>query len=164
MPIKIFKYGHYKVLNRFPCAISAQFNSVAQSSLTLCNPMDCSTPGFPVLYQLPELAQTHVHWSVMPLNHLILCRPLLLPPSIYPNIRVFSNESVLHIRWPKSWSFNSTLVLPMNIQDLFPLGWTGWISLLSKGLSRIFSSTVQKHQFFSAQSNAQNHTWLLEKS
>ena len=84
--------------------------------------------------------------SVMPSNHLILCRPLLLPPSIFPSIRVFSSESVLHIRWPKYWSFSSASVPPMNIQDLSPLGWTGWISLQSKGLSRVFSNTtVQKH-------------------
>ena len=91
--------------------------------------------------------------SVMPSNHLILCRPLLLPPSIFPSIRVFSNESVLCIRWPKYWSFlASSSVLPVNIQDWFPLGWTGWMSLQSKGLSRVFSNTtVQKHQFFGTQ-------------
>ena len=90
--------------------------------------------------------------SVMPSNHLILCHPFLLLPSIFPSIRVFSSESVLYIRWPKYWSFTSAWVLPMNIQDWFPLGWTGWISLLSKGLSRVFSNTtVQKHQFFSTQ-------------
>ena len=90
--------------------------------------------------------------SVMTSNHLILCHPLLLPPSIFPSIRVFSNESVLHIRWPKYWSFSFSIILPMNIQDWFPLGWTGWISLQTKGLSRVFSNTtVQKHQFFSAQ-------------
>ena len=90
--------------------------------------------------------------SVMPSNHLIFCHPLPLLPSIFPSIRVFSKESVLYIRWPKYWSFNSASVLPMNIQDWFPLGWTGWISLQSKGLSRIFSNTtVQKHQFFSTQ-------------
>ena len=89
---------------------------------------------------------------MMPSNHLILCCPLLLPPSIFPSIRVFSNESVLHIRWPKYWSLASASVLPMNIQDWFPLGWTGWISLQSKGLSRVFSNTtVQKRQFFSTQ-------------
>ena len=83
---------------------------------------------------------------VIPPNHLILCSPLLLPPSIFPSIRVFSNESVLRIRWPKYWSFS------FNISPLFPLGWTDWISLLSKGLSRVFSNTtVQKHQFFDAQ-------------
>ena len=89
---------------------------------------------------------------VMPSKHLILCRPLLLPPSVIPRIRVFSNESVLCIRWPKYWSSASASVLPMNIQDLFPLGWTYWISLQSKRFSRVFSkTTVQKHQFFSAQ-------------
>ena len=101
--------------------------------------------------------------SVMPSNHLILCRPLLLLPSIFPNIRVFSNESVLPIRWPKIGVSSSASVLPMNIQHLVPLGWTDWISLQSKGLSRVFSSTtVQKHQFFDAQlslwSNSHIHT------
>ena len=67
--------------------------------------MDCSTPGFPVNHQLPELTRIHVHRVVMPSNHLILCRHLLLLPSIFPSIRVFSNESVLCIRWPKYWSF-----------------------------------------------------------
>ena len=90
--------------------------------------------------------------SVMPSNHLILCPPLLLLPSIFPSIRVFSNELVLHIRWPSIGVSASASVLPMNIQDSVPLGWTGWISLQSKGLSRVFSNTiVQKHQFFSAQ-------------
>ena len=85
---------------------------------------------------------------VMPSNHLILCCPLLLLPSIFPSIRVFSNESVLHIRWQSIGASALASVLPMNIQDWFPLGWTGWISLQSKGLARVFSSTtVQKHQF-----------------
>ena len=93
------------------------------------------------------------------------CHPtissLLLLPSIFPSIRVFSNESALCIRWPKYWNFSFNISpsnevlpmnIPMNIQDWFPLGWTGWISLQSKGLSRVFSNTtVQKHQFFGAQ-------------
>ena len=88
---------------------------------------------------------------VMPSNHLIICRPLLLPPPIPPNIRVFSNESTLRVRWPKYGVSASASVLPMNIQEWF-LGWTGWISLQSKGLSRVFSNTtVQKHHFFCAQ-------------
>ena len=108
---------------------------------------------------------------MMPSNHLILYQPLLLPPSTFPSIRVFSNESVLLIRWPKYWSFNSASasVLPMNtIQDWSLLGWTGWMSLQSKGLSRVFSNTtVKKHQFFSSQlssqSNSHIHTWPQEK-
>ena len=85
--------------------------------------------------------------SVMPSNHLILCRPLLLWPSIVPSIRVFSNECALNIRWPKYWSFSLNIT-----QDWSPLGWTGWISLQSKGLARVFSkTTVQKHQFYGAQ-------------
>ena len=82
--------------------------SVAQSSLTLCNPVECSMLGFSVLPQFLELAQTHVHESVMPSNHLILCRPLVLP-SIFPSIRVFSNESALRIRCPKYWSFKFSI-------------------------------------------------------
>ena len=90
--------------------------------------------------------------SVMSCNHLILCCPLLLLPSIFPSIRVFSNESVLPIRWPKYWSFSFSISPSMNIQDWFPLGLTGLISLHSKELSRVFSNTtVQKHRFFGAQ-------------
>ena len=90
--------------------------------------------------------------SVIPSNDLILCRSLLLLPSIFRSIRVFSNESTLSMRWPKFQSSASTSVPPMNTQDHSPLGWTGWISLQSKGLSRVFSkTTVQKHQFFGAQ-------------
>jgi len=90
--------------------------------------------------------------SVMPSSHLILCHALLLPPSIFPSIRAFSHESVLCIRGQRIGVSASASVLPMDIQDWFPLGWTGWISLQSKGLSRVFSNTtVQKHQFFSSQ-------------
>ena len=88
---------------------------------------------------------------VMPSNYLIPYHPLLLP-SIFPSIRDFSNESLLCIRWPKYWTFSFTSVLPKNIQDWFPLGWTGWISLQSKGLSRVFSkTTIKKHRFFGTQ-------------
>ena len=91
--------------------------------------------------------------SVMPSSHFILCCPLLLQPSVFPNIKVFSSESVLRIRWRSIGSIGaSASVLLMNIQDWCPLGWTGWISLQSKGLSRVFSNTtVQKHQFFGVQ-------------
>ena len=123
----------------------------------------CSTPGFPVHHQFPELTQNHVHRVSDIIQHLLLCRPLLLPPSIFPSIRVFSNESALCIRWPKCWGFSFNIRPSKNIQDWSPLEWTGWISLQSKGLSRVFSNTtVQKHQFFSAQlslsSNSHIHT------
>ena len=103
--------------------------------------------------------------SVTPSNHLILCHPLLLLPSIYPSTWVFSNESALRIRWPKYWSFSFNISPSNDIQDWFPLGWTGWISLQSMGLSRVFNTTVQKHQLFSTQLsfNSNIHTWLLEK-
>ena len=85
--------------------------------------------------------------SVMPSNHLIFCR-LLLPPSIFPSIRVFSNESAFCIRWPKDWSFNFIISPSNEYSGLISSGWTGWISLLSKGLSGVFPNiTVQKHQF-----------------
>ena len=85
--------------------ITCQFSPVAQSCLTLCNPMDCSTPGFPVHYKSWSLLKLMSIESVIPSNHLILCRPLHLS-SIFPNIRVFSSESVLCIRQPKYWSFS----------------------------------------------------------
>ena len=105
--------------------------------------------------------------SVMPSNHIILCCSPLLRPLIFPSIRVFSNE--LSASGGQSIGVSaSTSVPPMNTQDWSPLGWTGWICLQSKGLSRVFSNTtVQKHQFFgaelSSQSNSHIHTWLLEK-
>ena len=80
---------------------------------------------------------------VTPASHLILCCPLLLLPPIPPSIKVFSNESTLHVRWPKYWSSASASVLPMNTQDWSPLGWTGWIFLQSKGLSQESSPTPQ---------------------
>ena len=82
-----------------------QFSSVSWLCPTICYPMDCSTPGLPVHHQLLESTQTHV----MPSNHLILCHPLLLPPSIFPSIGVFSNESALRIRWPKYWRFSFSI-------------------------------------------------------
>ena len=106
--------------------------------------------------------------SVMPSNHLILCHPLLLLPSIFPGIRGFQMSQLFASGGQSIGVSASTPVLPMNIQDWCPLGWTGWISLQSKGLSRVFSNTtVQKHQFFSAQpssqSNSHIHIWPQEK-
>ena len=85
---------------------SLRLSSVSQLCPTLCNPMDCSTPGCPVHHHLRSFPKLMSIKSVMPSNHLILCHPLLLLPSIFPNIRVFSNESALCIRWPNYWSFN----------------------------------------------------------
>ena len=90
--------------------------SVAKGCLTLCNPMDCSVPSFPVLYHLPGLLKLMSIESVMISNHFILCHPLLLLPSIFPSIRVFSNESALHIRWQGIGASAVASVLPMNIQ------------------------------------------------
>ena len=144
---------------------SVQFSHSVMSSSLQPHGLQHTKPPFTNSRSLPKLMSIE---SVMPSNHLILCRPLLLLPSILPSIRVFSNESALHIRWPKYWSFSFNISLPMNTQDWSLLGWTGWISLLSKGLSRVFSNTtVQKHQFFGAQlslqPNSHIHTWPLEK-
>ena len=127
------------------------FSSVTQSCLTLCDPMDSSTPGFPVHHQLLsklKLLKLNSIKSVMPSTHLVLCHLLLILPSSgsFPMSQFFisGGQSI--------GASASASVLPMNIQDWLPLGLTGWISLLSKGLSRILSNfTVQKHQFFSAQ-------------
>ena len=107
--------------------------------------------------------------SVMPSSHLILGRPLLLLPPIPPSIRVFSNESTLHMRWPKYWSFSFTIIPSKEIPGWSPSEWTGWISLQTKGLSRVLSNTtVQKHQFFgtqpSSQSNSHIHTCSVQFS
>ena len=114
---------------------------------------------------LPKFMSTE---SVMPSNHLILCRPLLLLPSIFPSIRVFPMSWLFAIGGQSIGTSASASVLPMNTHDSSPLGRTGWISLQSQGLSRVFSNTtLQKHQFFgaqlSSQSNSHIHTWLLEK-
>ena len=114
--------------------------------------MDCSMPGFPVLHYLPESAQIHVHWvsDVIQPSH-----PLSSPSPPALNLsqhKVFSNELALHIRQPIIGNSTSASVFPMNIQVWFPLGFTGLVSLLFKGLSRVFSSTtVWKHQFFGTQ-------------
>ena len=131
---------------------SVHFSSIAQSCLTLCDPVDCSTPGFPVLHQLPSLLKLMPIELVMPSNHPILCHPLLLPPSILPASGSFQMSQLFASVGQSIGASASTSVLTMNIQDRFLLGWTGCISLQSKGLSRVFSNTtVQKHQFFSSQ-------------
>ena len=131
---------------------SHQFSSVTQSCLTLCDPMECTTPGFPVHHQLPELAQTHVHLSVMPSNPLNLCHPFSFYLQSFPASGSFPMSQFFTSGGQMIGASASASVLPVNIQNLFPLGLTGLISLLSKGFSRVFSNTtVQKHQFFSTQ-------------
>ena len=143
------------------CSLSSvQFSSVTQSCLTLCDPMEHSTPGLPVYHQLQEFAKLMSIESVMPSNHLILCRPLILLPSIFPSIRDFTNE-FFALGGQCFGVSASASVLPMNTQDWSPLGWTGWISLQSKGLSRVFyNTTVRKPQFFSAQLFLQSNSYI----
>ena len=102
--------------------------SVSKSCPTLCDPMHCSMPVFPAYHQLPELTQTHVHWVGDASKHLILCHPFLLLPSIFPTIRVFSNESTLCIRWPKYWSFS---IHPSNKYSGLISFRIGWFDLLA---------------------------------
>ena len=117
--------------------------SAAQSCPTLCDPMDCSTRGFPVLHHVPKFAQTHE--SVMPSNHLILCCPLLLLPSIFPSIRVFSNESALLIRWPEYCSFSVSS--SSKYSGLIPLGLTGLLSFHSSYILFLFKTHFDKDLF-----------------
>ena len=117
--------------------ICLQFSSVTQSCPTLCDLMNGSMPGFPVHHQSQSLLKLMSIELVMPFTHLKLCHPPLFLPSIFPSIRVFSNESGLHIRWPKYWSFS---ISPSNeYSGLISLG---LISLQSKGLSRLFPNTM----------------------
>ena len=141
--------------------LRVQFSSVAQSCPTLCDPMDCSTPGLHVHHQLPEFTQTHVHRvrdAIQPSHPLLSASPPAPNPCQHQS---FSNESTLPMRCPKYWSFSLTSFLPKNTQDLSPSEWTGWITLQSKGLSRVLSNTtVQKHQFFGAQPSSQSNSHI----
>ena len=116
----------------------------------ICDPMDCSTPGLSVHHQLPEATQTHVHWVGNASNLLILCCSLLLPPSDFPNIRIFSNESVLHIRWPNYWSFSFNIRPSNEYLGLISLR-MNWLDLLAiQGLTKVFSN-LQCSAFFIVQ-------------
>ena len=175
---KKWKIGRLAVLFWETCIItdcvgirrfsSVQFISVAQLCLTLCNPMDCSTPGLPVPHQLLEFTQTHVRGvrdAIQP-SH-----PLSSPSP--PAFNLYQHQGLFKWVISSCQMVNigvspSASVLPMNIQNWFPVGLTGLSSLQSKGLSRVFSNTrIQKHQFFSTKpslwSNSHIHTWLLEK-
>ena len=146
---------------------SVQFSSVAQSCLILCDPMNCSTPGLPVHHQLPEFTQTHVHRvsdAIQPSHPLSSSSSPALNPSQHQSLFQWVNSLM---RWPKYWSFSFSIILSKKSQDCSPLEWTGWISLQSKGLLRVFNTTIQKHQFFgfqlTSQSNSDIHTWPQEK-
>ena len=145
-----------------------QFSSVAQSCLTLCDPMNHSTQGFPVHHQLPEFIQTHVHRVGDASSHLILCCPLLLLPPIPPSTKVFSNDSTLHMRWPKYWSCSFSIVPSKEHPGLISFR-MDWLDLLAvQGtLKSLLQHHSSKHQFFSAQlssqSNSHIHTRSLEK-
>ena len=149
---------------------SEWLSSVTKSCPTLCNPINCSMPGLPVHHQLPEFTQTHVHgvglWCHPAISSSVI--PFSSCPQSLPASESF--PMCQHFTWASQSTGASDLAsfLPKNTQDWSPLEWTGWISLQSKGLSRVFSNTtVQKHQFFSAQlssqSNSHIHTWPLEK-
>ena len=119
-----------------------QFSSVAKSCPTLCDPIDCSLPGFPVHHQFPELLKFMSIELVMPSNHLILCRHLLLLPSILPSIRVFSNELVLHIRWPKYWNFSFSISSSNEHSELISFR-MDWLDLLA--VQETLKSLLQHH-------------------
>ena len=160
------------------------------SHVQLRDHMDCSTPGLPVHHQLLEFTQTHVHWvgdATQPSHPLLSASPPAFSLSLASGsflffffkvslfcfkfyIIVLVLSQLFIFRWPKYWSFSFSIrpYSGLHIQDWFPLGWTGWISFLSKRLSRDFSNTaVQKYPFFTAQlsleSNSHIHTWPLEK-
>ena len=158
----ITRYTHYSQNGRVLCEnrirldvnvylwIPLQFSLIAQSYLTHGDPMDCNMPGIPVITNSWSLLMSIK--LVMPSNHFILCHPLLLLPSIFPASGFFQMSQYFASGGQSTRAPASISGLPMKIQDWFPLGGTGWISLQSKGPSRVFfNTTVQKHQFFSAQ-------------
>ena len=145
----------------FLFSLLAVSNSLQPHRLQLAR-LHCPSPS---LGACPDLSSIE---SGMPSNSLVLCHPLFLLPSIFPSIWVFPMSQFFTLGGRRIGVSASASVLPMTIQNWFPLGWTGWISLQSKGLSRVFSNTtVQKHQFFgtqpSSQSNSHIHTWPQEK-
>ena len=122
--------------------IALEFSSVAQSCPTLCDPMDCSPPGLPIHHHLPELVKLLSIESVMPSSHLILCCPLLLLPPISPSLRVFSNGSTLHMRWPKYWSFSFSISLSNEHPGLISFR-MDWLDLLT--VQGTLKSLLQHH-------------------
>ena len=129
-----------------------QFSSVAQSCPTLCDPMNLSTPGLLSITNSQSLHKLMSIESVMPSNHLILCRPLLLLPSIFPSISVFSNESTLCIRWPKHWSFSFSIISPSNEHPGLISFRMDWLDFLA--VQGTLKSLLQHHSSKSINSSA----------
>ena len=163
----------WRVLNFIKGFFCIYWDSVSESvqslsCVQLCNAMNRSMPGLLVHHQLPESTQTHVHWVVMPSDHLILCHPLHLLPSILPSIRVFSSESGLYISWLKYWSFSFNISPSNEHPGLISL-MMDWLDLLA--VQQTLKSLLQHHSskasilwcsaFFMVRSHIQ--TWLLEK-
>ena len=166
---KCQEYHPFPAFSSVQFSHSVQFSSVAQSCPTLCDPVNCSMPALPVHHQLPEFTQTHIHWvsdAIQPSHPVV---PFSSCPQSLPASGSFQMNQLFASGGQNIGVSASTSILPMNTQDWSPpLRWTGWISLQSKGLSRVFSNTtVQKHQFFgtqpSSQSNSHIHTWPQEK-
>ena len=162
---------HQEYVNRKVCTLvsSVQFDSIPQSCLTLCNPMDCSTHQASLFItncrSLPKLMSNKL---MMPSNHLILCCPFLLLLSVFPSIRVFSNKSILSHQVAKVLEFQLQLNIEWIFRTDFLYNWLVGSPCSPRDSLRVFSNTtVQKHQFFgaqlSSQSNSHSHTWPLEK-
>ena len=157
------------VTRNFSKRSKIQLRSVQSlSRVQLCDPWTAACQASLSITTSWSLLKLMSIESLTPSNHLILCCRLLLLPSIFPNVRVFSNELALRIRWPNCWSFSFSVSPSSDYSGLISLEWAGCISLQSKGLSRAFSNTtVQKHQFFRAQrslwSNSHIHIWPMEK-
>ena len=155
------------VLNKYYTFSSVQFSSVAQSCPTLCDPMYCSTPGLPVHQQHLESTQTHVHWvgdAIQPSHPL---SSLLRLPSIFPSIRVFSNESAFHIRWPKYWSFSFNISTSSEHPGLisFRMDWLDLLAVQGSLLQHHSSkASILWHSTFFMIQFLHPCTWLLEKS
>ena len=144
------RYHGFLFSSILPNISSVQFSSVTQLCPTLWHPTDCSTPGLPVHHQLPEFTQTHVHRvadAIQPSDPLSSTSPPAFNLSQHQSLL---NESVLHIRWPKYWSFSFSISPSNEYSGLISFR-MDWISLQSKGLWRVFNNTFQKHQFFGAQ-------------
>ena len=140
-------YIQFGFISKLFRSLSLSCCSVTQLCLALCNPMACSLPGISVIHHLLNWLKFMSIESITPSNHLIHCHPALFLPSVFPSISIFSNESVLCIRWPKYWSFNFS-ISPSNKHSRLISFRMDWISLQSKRHSRVFSNTHLKASVF----------------